>query len=313
MTTITNPKTEHFTVVKAKLEDNFTQIPNQIFKIPVLSTLDKLVLMYLFSNSENYKLSNYRISVELHSDRKSTVKSINKLTKLNLINITDNKLTININSIINYKTIELLNLTKITQRKSLQVTEEILAPTQRNSPQMTEEIPSSTEEILANDRGNPTIPILDNTIKEVIQEENDNTKLKHCQNSDVKVEDLDLTKKNNLIRIELDNEVKNYNPIYISNDNVNYLNHYYIEFKLEHPNININISQFEKLLLIKLDSSYQGIYFENDLPDSITINNYIINDNPKLSDLLTTYNTVLSKKNEEYILNSLKRFNKLSN
>ena len=57
----------YFFVKKVNLDKDFTQIPNNIFKLN-LTSAEKLILIYLFSNEENWRITPYRIKQKIGSD-----------------------------------------------------------------------------------------------------------------------------------------------------------------------------------------------------------------------------------------------------
>lgn len=92
----------YFYVKKADLKSGYTQVPNALFHLK-LTAIERLVLAYLFSNAESFRITNYRIEKVLRSDFRTIKKALTKLHKLNLIEYKSPKVII-----INIKEIERL-------------------------------------------------------------------------------------------------------------------------------------------------------------------------------------------------------------
>ena len=94
----------YFFVKKSELKENFTQIPNNIFSLD-LKPMEKLILIYLFSNAENFRITNYRIKESVNCDWRTARTALNKFKKIGFIyDVNENTIGINISSIINYST-----------------------------------------------------------------------------------------------------------------------------------------------------------------------------------------------------------------
>jgi hypothetical protein len=95
-------KGNFFYVKKPELKQDFTQIPNKIFELELTPT-EKLILIYLFSNSETFRVTSYRIEQALGTDRRTVKKALDKFKQLKLVyNINDQTLGIDINIILNW-------------------------------------------------------------------------------------------------------------------------------------------------------------------------------------------------------------------
>ncbi len=95
-------KGNYFFVKKTEVKNNFTQIPNQIFSLEI-TTIEKLILIYLFSNAETFRITNYRIEKTLNSERRTVKKAMEKLKELKFItNVNEFTIEINISKIIEY-------------------------------------------------------------------------------------------------------------------------------------------------------------------------------------------------------------------
>ena len=90
----------YFFVKKVQLETNFTQIPNNIFKLDITSA-EKLILIYLFSNAETFRITNYRMQKDLCSDIRTVKKALDKFRKLGFItDINEKNIKLNIDVIV---------------------------------------------------------------------------------------------------------------------------------------------------------------------------------------------------------------------
>lgn len=85
----------YFFVKRIELKSNFTQIPNELFYIDLTAT-EKLILAYLFSNSESFRITNYRIAKSVGSDHRTIKRALKKFRDMKLI-IQDTGKTISIN------------------------------------------------------------------------------------------------------------------------------------------------------------------------------------------------------------------------
>ena len=90
----------YFYVKKVELRSDFTQIPNALFYID-LSATEKLILAYLLSNAETFRVTNYRIAKSVGSDQRTVKKALKKFSEMKLISPATNRtITININEVI---------------------------------------------------------------------------------------------------------------------------------------------------------------------------------------------------------------------
>ena len=90
----------YFFVKKTRLESDFTQIPNNIFKLN-LTSAEKLILIYLFSNAETFRITKYRIQKDLNTDVRTVNKAMEKFKKLDYIKtIDDRNIELNIGVIV---------------------------------------------------------------------------------------------------------------------------------------------------------------------------------------------------------------------
>ncbi len=90
----------YFYVKKVELKSDFTQIPNALFYID-LSATEKLILAYLLSNSETFRVTNYRIAKSVGSDHRTVKKALKKFHDMKLIiPLTNRTITINVSEII---------------------------------------------------------------------------------------------------------------------------------------------------------------------------------------------------------------------
>jgi len=97
-------KGNFFHVRKPKLETNYTQIPNEIFSLK-LSTTEKIILAYLFSNSETWSITQYQITKVFSVDKRTVKKALAKFSALGFISEPDfdTTITINLENIISYR------------------------------------------------------------------------------------------------------------------------------------------------------------------------------------------------------------------
>lgn len=104
-------KGNYFFVKKAELKSNYTQIPNTVFDLNLTAT-EKIILIYLFSNAENFRITNYRIKKAIGSDYRTVNKALDKFKKLNYVyNVNETTIGINVNEFQNSSTITISNST----------------------------------------------------------------------------------------------------------------------------------------------------------------------------------------------------------
>jgi hypothetical protein len=90
----------YFYVKKVELKSDFTQIPNALFYVD-LSATEKLILAYLLSNAESFRITNYRIAKSVGSDHRTVKKTLKKFHDMKLIiSVTNKTITINVGEII---------------------------------------------------------------------------------------------------------------------------------------------------------------------------------------------------------------------
>jgi len=90
----------YFYVKKTELRSDFTQIPNALFYIN-LSATEKLILAYLLSNAESFRITIYRIAKSVGSDHRTIKKALKKFRNMKLIyQVTDKTIAVNINEIL---------------------------------------------------------------------------------------------------------------------------------------------------------------------------------------------------------------------
>jgi len=90
----------YFYVKKVELKSDFTQIPNALFYVD-LSATEKLILAYLLSNAETFRVTNYRIAKSVGSDHRTVKKALKKFHDMKLIiSVTNRTITINVGEII---------------------------------------------------------------------------------------------------------------------------------------------------------------------------------------------------------------------
>ncbi|NMD03496.1 MAG: hypothetical protein GYA71_09515 [Bacteroidales bacterium] len=99
----------YFYVKKTELKSDFTQIPNALFYIN-LSATEKLILAYLLSNAESFRITIYRIAKSVGSDHRTIKKALEKFRAMKLIRqVTDKTIAVNI--------IEILRLAAVPEDK----------------------------------------------------------------------------------------------------------------------------------------------------------------------------------------------------
>lgn len=90
----------YFYVKKTELKSDFTQIPNALFYVD-LSATEKLILAYLLSNAESFRVTIYRIAKSVGSDHRTVKKALKKFREMKLIlPVTNKAIAININEIV---------------------------------------------------------------------------------------------------------------------------------------------------------------------------------------------------------------------
>jgi hypothetical protein len=100
MNRIMKNRGNYFYVKKLDLKTNFTQIPNQLFNIDLTAT-EKLILIYLLSNAESFRITIYRIAKSIGSDHRTIKKALKKFRDMELLNqVTNRTISINIDEII---------------------------------------------------------------------------------------------------------------------------------------------------------------------------------------------------------------------
>jgi hypothetical protein len=96
-------KGNYFTVEKLELKQNFSQTPNEIYKLKSLKSTEKIILMYLISNSNTFRVTNYRIGVDCSIHKNTVKKAVNKLYEIGyIIKTADHRIKINLDLIINH-------------------------------------------------------------------------------------------------------------------------------------------------------------------------------------------------------------------
>ncbi|MBN1183364.1 MAG: hypothetical protein JXB49_13815 [Bacteroidales bacterium] len=99
----------YFYFKKLELRTNYTQIPNELFYID-LSATEKLILAYLLSNSESFRVTLYRIEKSVGSDHRTVKKAIKKFQDMKLIvPVTNRMFSLNM--------VELMKLAQATKIK----------------------------------------------------------------------------------------------------------------------------------------------------------------------------------------------------
>jgi hypothetical protein len=90
----------YFYVKKIELKSDFTQIPNALFYVN-LSATEKLILAYLLSNAESFRITIYRIAKSVGSDHRTIKKALKKFRDMKLLlQVTNKTIAININEIL---------------------------------------------------------------------------------------------------------------------------------------------------------------------------------------------------------------------
>ncbi|MFW6015335.1 MAG: hypothetical protein ACOCRK_02795 [bacterium] len=74
-------KGNYFFIEKPKVEKNFTKIPNIIFDLDLDNT-EKLILIYLYTNREDFRITKYLIKKNVKSDFRKINKTIEKFIEL---------------------------------------------------------------------------------------------------------------------------------------------------------------------------------------------------------------------------------------
>lgn len=74
----------YFYMRKSELKSGFTQVPNALFSLKLTAT-ERLVLAYLHSNSEKFRITKYRIQKVLGSDYRTIDRALKRLLDLRLI------------------------------------------------------------------------------------------------------------------------------------------------------------------------------------------------------------------------------------
>ena len=95
-------KITKYKVKKVKLEKDYTQVPNKLFGVKELNTSEKIIITYMMSNSENFKISLTYMSNYLGMDYRVIKNNFNSLVEKKYILITKNIININYDKIINY-------------------------------------------------------------------------------------------------------------------------------------------------------------------------------------------------------------------
>lgn len=87
-----------YKIIKPEIKDNFTKLPNVIFKLPIRA-LDRFVLAYLFSHADRYRISRTQIKEGLGVDMRTINKSLDNLIAKEYISFTDKVLNIHFEKI----------------------------------------------------------------------------------------------------------------------------------------------------------------------------------------------------------------------
>ena len=96
----------YFYMKKTELKQNYTQFPNVVLSLNI-TTIEKLILIYLFSNSEDFRITEYRIKETIGIDQRIVKKAMAKFKSIGFIkSINANTFTIDIDKLLEYNSIE---------------------------------------------------------------------------------------------------------------------------------------------------------------------------------------------------------------
>lgn len=240
----------YFYVKKAELKSDFTQIPNALFYTN-LSATEKLILAYLLSNAESFRITVYRIAKSVGSDHRTIKKAIKKFREMKLIvQITNKTIAININEIIK------------------------LAAVSSSEEKYNSNLPISTIPT------NSTITNSNSPSSIVVQlpagSSNSTTKIPgELPNNNIKQEEIKEEKQNEAFvsfsPTEIQNSIDDYlskASIFFPGDNRNVVVNSYTDYYNQYQRTTLSIYKFEQILYYQL----LGITMSKDVND---LNNYI--------------------------------------
>lgn len=267
----------YFYVKKVELNSDFTQIPNALFYIN-LSATEKLILAYLLSNAETFRITVYRIAKSVGSDHRTIKKALKKFREMKLIvQVTNKTISININEIIK------------------------LAAGSSSEEKYNSNLPIST---IPN---NSSITNSNSTSSIVVQlpagSSNSTTKLPgELPFNNIKQEEIKEEKQNEAFASLSPNEIQNSIDDYLSKssnfffgDNINVVVNTYTDYYKQYPSSDLSISKFEQILYYQLLAITMRIDV-NDLnnyisthpitiqPADVHNTNRIIGENPNIKD-----------------------------
>jgi len=293
----------YFFVKRIELKSNFTQIPNELFYIDLTAT-EKLILAYLFSNSESFRITNYRIAKSVGSDHRTIKRALKKFRDMKLI-IQDTGKTISI------------NVNQLIKLASMPVPSELdKIENSTDSP-----ITDNGNSLISSITDNGTLPNCDSTSNIVgqlpsnggnspnkipVEVPGNNTNQKEIKEEKQK-EDFSFS------ATDIQDEINNYllTPSkYFWGNNVNLLTTTYGEYRVQYQNTKLNsIHHFDKVLYYYLlrSTNVSNVHELNEkIQHPMTIS---------LAELHNIFNLIISKKeiNDDYknevlkVINSVKR------
>lgn len=315
---------QKFYVRKPELEKNFTQVPNAIFKLKNLTTTEKLILCYMFSNADNFYITKYRIKTELDLHFNTVSSSIKTLNDLKYISAIEGKffasencnITINLAEIENEK-----NHIKITDSSKLNNDSSNLTIVKNDYSQncIYSKLTNDSSK-LNNDNSailnSPLVKIEQSLVKiapidsSKLNNNNTNNNTKE-QNQEKKEPNKKNQQEEIFFGFGIEDEIKNFKSFFFSIDNYEFITNLYVEFKKNIDNSKIKLSpKFDKLVCLVL---YNAFYMEfQKEPDSNDINEYIRTKNPSINvfDLQNLINRINQSKQLQriykYITNKYK-------
>lgn len=293
----------YFFVKRIELKSNFTQIPNELFYIDLTAT-EKLILAYLLSNAETFRITNYRIAKSVGSDHRTIKRALKKFRDMKLIiQDTGKTISINVNQLIKLASMPVPSeLDKIENSTDSPITDNGNSPISSITDNGTVTNGDSTSNIigqLPSNAGNSPNKI-------PVEVPGNNTNQKEIKDEKQK-EDFSFS------ATDIQDEINNYllTPSkYFWGNNVNLLTTTYSEYRVQYQNTKLNsIHHFDKVLYYYLlrSTNVSNVHELNEkIQHPMTIS---------MAELHNIFNLIISKKeiNDDYknevlkVINSVKR------
>ncbi len=292
----------YFYFKKLELKTNFTQIPNQLFDINLTAT-EKLILVYLISNAESFRVTHYRIEKSVGSDHRTVKKAIRKFQDMKLIvPVTDRTFSLNMN--------ELIKLTQVNEIKDWIVgnsTNSYSTNSEYTDGNTTNSNPTNSNPTNGNSTNSShtsnipvQLPLASGNSTTNLMGESPNNNKKQQELKEERKEEKQKEVFSSFSVVDIQNEINDYlkSPSkYFFGDNVNLLIGTYEKYRVQYQDTKLNsITRFDQVLyffLLRATNSSDVQDLNLNLKQPISIN---------LSEVHTAFKLIISNKvvNSEY-------------